>query len=546
MARHTAFLEKYRGLVIRPTLTPEDLIYRKKCEDDCYFFAKEAWPHFGAFALQDTWHLQAGCEHIEAMYDNIIKNIVVNWPPITGKTNLWCVIIVAWFWIRRPSTQFICISYSQTLALDSATKCLQLVKSAWYQKYWGGACELNKESASWFSNISHGSRRIATTTGTLTGLHADVLIVDDPDSASSVESEVARDTAHYFMDSVLPTRINNPNTCHFVLSQQRLNEKDCTGHILAKKDPAWIHFRLPMKFEPQNACVTVPLKSTNGKPWKDPRTYDKELLCPTRLDSAAVEAIERSFANPATVAAQLQMRPAPAEGNIVKRHWFRLWQEDYVPKINYILQSWDTALLEAEPGMSKARLKKICYSACTTWGVFDDKNGVSNVILLSMWRGRVGYPDLEKMALRLSLNYKDTNFQTPREGNFPVDLVIIEAKANGLSLLQSLRRKGVVCARYDPSRFATKEARCKAATPLLEVGRCWVPTIKGDPDKIISYAEFFIEKCIMFPHGEANDLVDTMSQAIDRLKSTGMITHPKDQLPEFYLDYRKIRGEALY
>jgi hypothetical protein len=48
------------------------------------------------------------------------------------------------------------------------------------------------------------------------------------------------------------------------------------------------------------------------------------------------------------------------KGAIIKREWWKDWDQDYVPPIEHVIQSYDTAFLKKETAD---------YSAITTWGV---------------------------------------------------------------------------------------------------------------------------------------------------------------------------------
>jgi phage terminase large subunit-like protein len=53
--------------------------------------------------------------------------------------------------------------------------------------------------------------------------------------------------------------------------------------------------------------------------------------------------------------------PTSEEGAILKREWWQLWEEDEVPEMQYVIQSYDTAYTKKETSD---------YSAITTWCVF--------------------------------------------------------------------------------------------------------------------------------------------------------------------------------
>ena len=67
--------------------------------------------------------------------------------------------------------------------------------------------------------------------------------------------------------------------------------------------------------------------------------------------------------------AQYQQNPVGNESAIVKRDWWKWWEEGEPPQCEFILQSWDTAF---------EKTQRADYSAGTTWGVFmNPKDGKS-------------------------------------------------------------------------------------------------------------------------------------------------------------------------
>jgi len=94
--------------------------------------------------------------------------------------------------------------------------------------------------------------------------------------------------------------------------------------------------------------------------------------------------------------------------------------------------------------------------------------------------------------------------------------VIVEAKASGLPLIQELRQIGIPVINFTPSRGNDKLSRVHAVAPIFESGAVWVPKER--------WAEEMIEECAMFPHGEHDDLVDSMSQALLRFRKGNFVS----------------------
>ena len=205
-----------------------------------------------------------------------------------------------------------------------------------------------------------------------------------------------------------------------------------------------------------------------------------------------------------------------------------------------MLQSWDTAL------STKATA---CFSCCTNWGVFKDDHGVDNVILLDIWHARVEYPDLRRMAIRLAHNYHDTHLDHPAPEDYVLkpDMILIEAKANGLSLIQDLNRAGLIVNRFDPLKHGggDKTVRARLMSHVLEAGRIWVPAKPPNYTSLRNYADVFVESCAKFPNdSDSRDYVDSMSQAIIRLMMSGLIGNPDDE--ELSVKYNKWQKEKFY
>ena len=217
--------------------------------------------------------------------------------------------------------------------------------------------------------------------------------------------------------------------------------------------------------------------------------------------------IEKSLGSYAS-AGQLQQRPMPKGGGILKAEWWVPWENSNLPDIEYVLQSWDTAFSTKE---------KTSYSARTTWGVFR-KNGQVNAIVLDMWYDRVTYPELRKIAQESYYDYEP-------------DAVLIEKKASGQSLLQDLRMAGVPVIEYMPDR--DKEARAHASSALLEDGRIWYPSNK-------KWCKDLIDICATFPATENDDIVDTCTQAWLRLRKGWFVTHSNDDIDDDFEERKRI------
>jgi|TARA_R110002095_G_scaffold31722_1_gene30393 predicted phage terminase large subunit-like protein len=469
-------------------------------------FTKNSWEAIEPGRdFQDNWHIDAISDHLQAVVEGDIKRLIINVPPRHMKSISVAVALPAWTWTIQPSKQFLYASYAGSLSIRDSVKCRRLIDSRWYQNHFGETFKLtgDQNQKQRFENDKTGYRIATSVGGALTGDGGDIVVIDDPHNSIEADSSAVREGVLEWWDQSMQTRLNNPKTGAFIIIMQRLHEQDLTGHILANElGDEWDHLMLPARYEVGHP---TPMRSTLN--FTDPRTKEGELLWPNRIDEKTLATLERSLGSYAA-AGQLQQRPMPKGGGILKAEWWVPWENAELPEIEYVLQSWDTAFSTKE---------KSSYSARTTWGVFR-KDGQINAMVLEMWYDRVSYPDLRKLAQEAYYDWEP-------------DAVLIEKKASGQSLLQDLRMAGVPVLEYMPDR--DKEARAHASSALLEDGRIYYPSGK-------KWAKNLIDICASFPATDNDDIVDTCTQAWLRLRKGWFVTHSNDLDGDEYEDKRRI------
>ncbi len=504
-------------------LTDEQKEVKERCEGSFYEFVKQGWHVLENREFIPGWHAEALCTHLEGAYNLDIRKLLINLPPRTGKSNIIGVFFPAWCWIKDAGLRFLCTSYAQVLSVRDSVGCRRLITSEWYQSLWGDQFHLMADvnTKLRFDNNKSGYRIASSSGGTNTGSGGDFIICDDANNVVDVESDVIRNGVNEWWDYVMSTRVSNFKTARWIVAQQRTHSKDLSGHILAKEIDDWIHLCLPMEFEPNRICSTFPYPDPDEE-WIDPRKKAGDLLWEGGIGPNELKSLKADFNYDSyRISGQLQQRPSPEGGGIIQKSWFKWWKEPDYPEFKYILQSWDTALT-AGPSS--------CYSACTTWGVFE-KNGIKNLMLLSLFREKLEYPDLRKMAVRLYHNYEDTLIDEPLVGVNRPDHIIIEQKVSGYSLLQDLMSANIPVLKFNPNKYGDKIGRCRLITHLMENGLVWLPTNIPFCQYLTEDAQMFIEASSLFPNDESNDIIDSTSQAFIRLTSSGWLVNKEDPLP---------------
>jgi phage terminase large subunit-like protein len=491
-------------------------------ENSFYEFVKQAWHVVeGNTPYTDGWHIKDVCEHLQATFRRDFLRLLINMPPRCTKTTITLVMFPAWVFIHAPHERFLTSSYSADLSRDASRRCKDLIQSPWYQERWGHVYQLAKdqrEKAN-FATDKKGAYISTSTNGTTVGRGGTFLISDDPNNVQHVESEARKRESIEWFDGTWSTRGNDPKRTVRIVMQQRVAKDDISGHILANDEfNLWVKLILQMEFEMDRRAKTIVLPSTNGKVWEDPRTYEGELLWPQHMNENAVKMLKNDLRTPTRIAGQLQQRPTAAEGDLIRRSWFRWWKEETLPEIIQVIQSWDTALSEN---------KSACYSACTTWGLFYDIKDHLNIILLSAYRGRIGYPELRAIAKKLYYDYRDDGYHDIKpDGHHKSDYVLVESKSSGISLLQDFSAAGIPAFGFNPDKYGDKTARVHVVSHLLESGRVWVAAKPPFFTALLGTAAEFVESCVSFP--AERDYTDSMVQVLLRLMG-GWLRNPDDE-----------------
>ena len=448
------------------------------CHDEFIPFVKSMWPEFIAGR-----HHYIIAEKLEQIARGEIKRLIINMPPRHTKSEFASFLFPAWMIGRKPSMKIIQATHTTELAVNFGRKVKNLLETEEYQEIFED-CELSVDSkASGRWDTKSGGMYYAVGVGSnLAGRGGDLIIIDDPHSEQTAMSASGFENAWEWYTAGPRQRLQPGGA--IVLVQTRWSEKDMTGNLIRQmtKD----------SMADQWEVVELPAILPSGEPtW--PEFWKREELEQVK---ASVPAYQWN--------AQYQQDPTAEELSILKREWWKVWDKEEVPNLQYVIQSYDTAFSKRETAD---------YSAITTWGVFYplEIGGPPNLILLDAQKGRWDFPELKEIALD---QYK---FWDP-------ETVIIEAKASGMPLTQELQSMGIPVVNFTPSRGNDKLSRVHSISPLFEAGMIWAPEER--------WAEDVIEECAAFPNGTHDDLVDSLTQALMRYRQGNFVQIPTDDWEE--------------
>lgn len=143
-------------------------------------------------ALVWNWHLDAICEHLEAVTAGRINRLLINVPPGSSKSMAVSVMWQAWEWTQPHlrSLRYLATSFNDGPVKRDTRKCRDLILSDWYRFLWPEVT-LTRTGEMSFANASTGTRE-GVPFGSLTSQRGDRLVVDDPHSTETAESPTER------------------------------------------------------------------------------------------------------------------------------------------------------------------------------------------------------------------------------------------------------------------------------------------------------------------------------------------------------------------
>ena len=435
-------------------------------------------------------HHRIIAEKLERVARGELKRLIVNMPPRHSKSEFASYLMPAWFLGRNPKLKIIQATHNTELAVRFGRKVRDLLATPDYRVVFPDTdLKADDKAAGRWGTVEGGEYFAAGVGAAMTGRGADLLIIDDPHSEQDALSSTAFDHAFEWYSSGPRQRLQPGGAIIVVMT--RWGQKDLTGQVLK--------MQAADSMADQWEVVEFPAILPSDKPlWPEFWKLDDLIKVKASLPVGKWNA-------------QWQQNPTAAEGAIVKKEWWNVWEHEDIPPVKYIIQSYDTAFSKKETAD---------FSAITTWGVFrNDETGADNVILMDARRGRWNFPELKGVAA------EEYEYWEP-------DMVIIEAKASGQPLTDELRAAGIPVMNYTPSKGRDKITRMHTVAPLFEAGMVWAPEQK--------FADEVIEECLAFPHGENDDFVDSMTMALMRFRQGGFIELEGEGMEESYYPKKRV------
>ena len=464
-------------------LQDREALIKEACERKLKHFIRYAWDTVEpAYEYIPNWHIDAICDHLESVRSSEIQQLLITIPPRCMKSLTCSVMFPAWVWTTSPEAKYVYSSYAQNLSTRDSMSMRRLVKSPWYQSKWEIMFEQDQDNKTKYQN-QHTGYRIATSVGGQnTGEGGDYIFADDPHNVVEGESDAKRNTAIFWWDESMSSRLNDPKTGRRVVIMQRVHERDLVGHLL--ESGTWEHLKLPMEYNPK---TVVSVKATG---FTDPRSEPGELLWEDRFGPDEVKRLKDNM-GPYAYANQYDQEPAPRKGAMFDVDKIDIRQSPS-GEIKKIVRAWDKAGTEGA-GARTAGVKLAMLD-----------NG--RVCILDVVKGQWGATKRNQAMKNVAeMDGKGVRIWIEQEGG----------SGGKESAEFSVKEMAGFRARAEVPR-GDKETR---AEPLaIQIGVSNVECLSRE------WTQEYIDELRKFPNGKYKDQVDATSLALKKVTDkTGMV-----------------------
>lgn len=382
-------LVEEKEIVSKAILDPISTV-RALTKENLYYFIQYFWPAYSTQPFIPNWHIELICKELEILARKVangekrVYDLIINVPPGTTKTATVSIFFPIWCWVNWHWMKFICASYTQPLSLESAEYSREVIRSERFKEMYPELdIKEDKDTKSNFRVIKRewlagngfvprqiigGNRFSTSVSGTVTGFHGNINIVDDPIDPNQVLSEAEVKKVNHWMDNVLPMRKADKLVTVTILVMQRLHQDDPTGH--------WLKMDKKNKVSKiKHICLPGEIKSfaKNVKPPELIEKYVDGLLDVNRLTWDALNDIHNR--GQYVYGGQVGQDPVPLGGGMFKTDKFvMLTHAPSPPSIASIVRYWDKAGTEGGDGAYTAGVK-MAKLVNGTFVVLDVKRG---------------------------------------------------------------------------------------------------------------------------------------------------------------------------
>lgn len=469
---------------LTPAVTPDQLLarIRERCEEDFEFFVRYFFKSLKGTKFVMSDHHHTICDALMDVFYGRTTHLMINMPPRYSKTEIAVKLFPAWCYVKNSKCEFIHLSYADILALDNSDAVKTIMKSAEFRQLWPHiGIKVDKDAKKSWATTDGGVFYATAAGGPITGFGAGkmtdfdgeagfggAIIIDDPLKPDDALSDPRRNKINARWDETIKSRFNSKNTPCIVI-MQRIHEDDFCGMLL--RDPEY-DFRL----------LVLPAIVDEDGP-------NERALWPAKHSLEALKAMRAK--NSYVFAGQMQQRPSPLGGGLIKGAWFGRYT--VLPKMKYRCVYVDTA--------QKAKQHND-YQVAELWGMGED----GYVYLIDVMRDKF-------QAYELEVRIPDFWNKHKADRNGRLRYMAVEDKSSGTELIQKIQKKikPVIPVKAIPrGPDANKLTRVMDIQGYIESGFVRIP-------EDAPWVNDFIAECEAFTANDTHahdDQIDPMCDAI--------------------------------
>jgi len=447
-------------------------------------------------AYEFGWHHEYLISRLNKLVHQKNQRIMVSMPPRHGKSELVSRRFPCFYLGAHPNNKIITCSYSSGLASMFNRDVQRIMESELYTDIFPDTLMAGikavkdipnakkfKRTSNMFEIVNkYGYLLSAGVGGSITGLGADLLLIDDPvKNEEEAMSETYRENTINWYNSTAYTRLEGG--ANVVIVQTRWHRGDLSGKLLAEMATGgdqWeiINFPALLTGDPCDGDI----RERGQALWSGKYPVDRLELIKKQVGSRVWSSL-------------YQQSPTIEGGNIIKESWLRYYVAlPFDPKKwreSYLVTSWDCSFKETGKsyvvGVVIAKYKADYY-------------------LLDIYRRKADVVDTKKAIKQLAETWP--NCKT----------ILVEAKANGPAILSLL--KGEVTGMVAVEPEVSKDERLHSISPIFEAGNFHIPA--NHP-----LTATIVDELISFPNSDNDDIVDAISQGLNRFSEMRGLRHLK-------------------
>lgn len=446
---------------------------------------------------QHSWHIDCIAEHLQAVYDGEIRNLIINMPPRALKTHTTSVAFPAWALGRDPSSRFILTSFKSSLAEAMTRKTRQILRSDWYRQCFPKTIISDDMNRQYHFETTELGQYYSSAMESVTGMGGDYVLCDDPLNPNEAASDVMRLHAIETIKGTLFSRFNDPRAGKFILNMQRLHDADPSGELL--RETGFYHLKLPAEAIGKSYYYSV-----RGKKWE---LKQNELLFPARFTREVLDkALERLGSY--NYAGQYLQEPVPIGGQDLRGEWIQHYAQGSIKPSTMNI----CILVDPSGGedMNRKKGKLSDWTAMVVIGLAPD----NNYYLLDVVRDRLNPTERIDTLFMLHRKWNTLSGKPPKVGY---------EKYGMMTDTHYIREKQKSDAYHFPilelGGQMKKEDRIRRLIPDMQNNRWYFPQsliyvdMEGRSYDLVQ--EIIKAEMATFPRSRYDDMIDAISRIFD-------------------------------